>query len=1135
MFQKHKDAIDKIFLEHPEIEYIGAGHWDIIKGNPSCFEHFTKFNNFTELRIPAYVLNLNEKTVSKIIENNPNIEEVSMKSVNYSLLQLKKLKHVEFYGIISNTKEIEKFISESVFDSLVISLFDSSKVEGIFYALSKNKGIKSLKIKCLNSNVQKLSNPKKSFEFLELNKTLLKIDFSIHLDDKSISEFSKRMNENTSILSLNWPGIEYSFLKQNKTLKTVTLKLAPRSGSESITNIESFLENIKFNNTLHRLIISVIQLKDFSNLTTITDFELSKTQINKTFSNLISKNDIINTISLNSCVVEDIFGVLESASTNQSISKIKLDYIKIPKSEMTKISSLKLDNNLESISFDNIAANFSNDLTFLKSIVNLKSLKYLHLCKVVVGYEFILYLSHALENHSNLKSLAIDDISLNLSEGYKYLFNSLKFNNTLKKLDLGSFKMDNRILTYLFKCLKFNTSIEELSIKSSYHMMLLKTNGDVYAYGRNEFYQHGDGTTNFKIALTKMTNFPKNITQLYTMEYGTYAVTKEGDLYACGRNLYGVIDGSTGMVKNLIKVTSNVLKVAQDWYHKVLLTKNGEVYVSGYNANGELGDGTTTNNGNLIKYAISESAIDIAAGQHFTLVLTKFGVIYGSGKNGRLALGGSENSYLTPFLNPHITNASSIFARNDVVLSVINETLYSWGYGHRGQRGDGTVIPSIIATPQKVLISKKVKFVSLYLENGYAITEDDELFGWGENSWSQVQCTTDSYKSTPQFISENVTAVSGGYLYHVYIKNGVDAYVSGDNREYQLPIFSYVRDTAVAGENITLTSGTTHTMILDKFGDVYGYGLEYDDIINQPSGKNSKLYGKTLYSNIKQIALGERSTIALKNDGDLLCAGQNSNGECGTGSNTRVYTPVLMMTNVDRIYKGFRSSFAMSNNTIYAFGENSAGTLGVGDTTTSFVGRVMLINNVSFIKQISIYQHTLILINGSVFSCGLSTNGALGLGDTIQRSIPTLIPTLNNILQVSAGGRHSMFLDVNGIVYGCGKNSAFQISTTSSSNKLLPIVVSQNAVKISTLDSSTSILYEKGKIYSFGYNTFMELGGGLPQSQSDPIRTYPFYRYDDIFEGYEVNFWSGCPNGFYGDYCENNYLLDLFNQLCIDC
>jgi alpha-tubulin suppressor-like RCC1 family protein len=47
----------------------------------------------------------------------------------------------------------------------------------------------------------------------------------------------------------------------------------------------------------------------------------------------------------------------------------------------------------------------------------------------------------------------------------------------------------------------------------------------------------------------------------------------------------------------------------------------------------------------------------------------------------------------------------------------------------------------------------------------------------------------------------------------------------------------------------------------------------------------------------------------------------------------------------------------------------------------------------------------------------------LGLGDKVNRLTPTLIPNLNNIIQISAGGVSCLVLDKFGKVYSFGSNN----------------------------------------------------------------------------------------------------------------
>lgn len=54
---------------------------------------------------------------------------------------------------------------------------------------------------------------------------------------------------------------------------------------------------------------------------------------------------------------------------------------------------------------------------------------------------------------------------------------------------------------------------------------------------------------------------------------------------------------------------------------------------------------------------------------------------------------------------------------------------------------------------------------------------------------------------------------------------------------------------------------------------------------------------------------------------------------------------------------------------------------------------------------------------GLVFTCGQNDVGQLGLGTDIdQRSRPTAVKELNNIIDISAGGMHTLCIDRDGKV-----------------------------------------------------------------------------------------------------------------------
>uniref|UniRef100_A0A8C6KI80 Uncharacterized protein n=1 Tax=Nothobranchius furzeri TaxID=105023 RepID=A0A8C6KI80_NOTFU len=65
-----------------------------------------------------------------------------------------------------------------------------------------------------------------------------------------------------------------------------------------------------------------------------------------------------------------------------------------------------------------------------------------------------------------------------------------------------------------------------------------------------------------------------------------------------------------------------------------------------------------------------------------------------------------------------------------------------------------------------------------------------------------------------------------------------------------------------------------------------------------------------------------------------------------------------------------------------------------------------------------------------VFSWGLNSHGQLGQGKAVpQQFAPSLVRALTGVAvtQISAGGSHTLFLTLSGLVYCCGANKHGQL------------------------------------------------------------------------------------------------------------
>jgi alpha-tubulin suppressor-like RCC1 family protein len=86
--------------------------------------------------------------------------------------------------------------------------------------------------------------------------------------------------------------------------------------------------------------------------------------------------------------------------------------------------------------------------------------------------------------------------------------------------------------------------------------------------------------------------------------------------------------------------------------------------------------------------------------------------------------------------------------------------------------------------------------------------------------------------------------------------------------------------------------------------------------------------------------------------------------------------------------------------------------------------------------------------------------------------IPKLIPSLNNIIQISASYSFSIVLNKFGKVYSFGLNSYYALGNGVNENTLVPVLVPtlDNIVEISSKGPFTYVLDNKNKYSSFGNN-----------------------------------------------------------------
>ena len=727
---------------------------------------------------------------------------------------------------------------------------------------------------------------------------------------------------------------------------------------------------------------------------------------------------------------------------------------------------------------------------------------------------------------------------------------------------------------------------KKISAGSSFSVVV-RGDGTLFAWGNNASGQLGDGTT---ITKSSPTQIGSNVSWL-NVDAGSehvLATNTVAKLWVWGKNDAGQLGISDTIDRsNPVQVSSPTLIGSTSWLqlsaglsYSTAIDSDSKLYAWGLNTSGQLGlttNGDTINRSSPVQVGVDSWQL-VSAGFGHTAAIRDDSTLWTWGLNTSFQLGltdtGAAGNTINRSAPVRVTTGSgsgswkNVSAGNAYTLAIANDAagltnnlLFSWGRNQEGQTGfaGSTTLrstPQQITTGSWALISAGssfsvatnnnkllytwgafaggtqamgitfnrsspvlVSFLAVnsqsspvqigasswtFVSAGYyynmAIRADNTLWGWGENLSGQLGINNAITRSSPvQIGTSSWIAVSA--------RNGTQTYAGTaairiDNTLWVWGQASYqFGATSISQSWKQIANGASHSVAIKSDNTLWVWGSAASGQIgdNQTAVARSSPVQVTTVSNYVQVGTGKTdSSYAINLSGNLYAWGLNSTGQLGLGDTINRSSPTLVTTN-DTTWQFVSGTKGITTNgTLYSWGSNDNGQLGDG-TTINKSTPTQIIAGTSFVFTTgsNTARNLAISTTGNLYAWGLNNSGALGDNTTINKSTPiqvsnaTLVGVSWNLVFTNndtATTGHTLAITNTGLLYAWGGNATGQLGDQTTINKSIPTQIGSSSwTAVAAYASASVAINSLGQLFAWGSDANSRLGDALTVNQSSPV------------------------------------------------
>jgi uncharacterized repeat protein (TIGR02543 family) len=355
------------------------------------------------------------------------------------------------------------------------------------------------------------------------------------------------------------------------------------------------------------------------------------------------------------------------------------------------------------------------------------------------------------------------------------------------------------------------------------HSSAITSEGRIFTWGYNIYGQLGDGTQAFKSTPTDITHqfsltAGEKIIQVTLGIAHSSAITSEGRLFTWGWNNFGQLgDGTTANRTTPTDIThqfnlnigEKIIQASLGHGHSAVITSESRIFIWGWNNNGQLGDGTSsnrlkpTNITHRFYLPAGETIIQVSLNMNHSSAITSEGRIFTWGHNifGQLGDGTTSNrtkpTDITHQFNLNIGETIIQVSLGWYHTSAITSEgrIFTWGNPASGQLGSNPIgdnrIPNDITSSFGLSAGETIIQVEFGGNHSSVITSEGRVFTWGSNNYGQLGDGTTSNRTIPTDITDQFDLMDGETIIQVEFGGSHSSVITSEDRIFTWGLNNY--------------------------------------------------------------------------------------------------------------------------------------------------------------------------------------------------------------------------------------------------------------------------------------------------------------------------------------------------------